>query len=133
MDDFGVFFLKLLGGVGGAGSVCWGLVSIYFSQAKELEKIKASNTRSALNRLNDEVKDFRSAVSNIQGTIKDLNTGLVQNRADIGLFKERLDDTKKMIERYEKGKDDTVKNMIKTEIQDLTKKIMLIRTNRGGS
>lgn len=107
------------------------LIHFYAKKQTEIEELKAGNTKSALNRLDDEVKDFRSSINSIQATVKDLNASLVQNRSDVALLKERLDDTKKLLERYEKDHDTKVKNIIKTEIVELTKQLALIRAKKA--
>ncbi len=106
------------------------LISLYSKKQEELEKLKSTNTRSALNRLDDEVKSFRFSIDSVQSTIKELSSSLVQNRSDVALLKERLEDTKKMLERYEINHDSKIKNIIKSEITQLTKELMLIRTKR---
>jgi predicted nucleic acid-binding Zn-ribbon protein len=111
-------------------AVAW-LISFHFKKQKEIETLKASNTKSALNRLDDEVKAFRASIDSIQFTVKELNASLVQNRSDVLLLKERLDDTKKLLEQYEKNHDGKVKNLIKTEITELTKQLMLIRQKKA--
>ncbi len=108
----------------------WFLISLYAKKQKEIENLKATNTKTALNRLDDEVKSFRSAIDSIHITVKELNASFIQSRSDIALLKERLDDTKKLLERYEKNHDDKIKNAIKTEIHELTKQLMLIRTKK---
>ncbi len=107
------------------------LISYNAKKQTEIEKLKAGNTKSALNRLDEDVKDFRNAITSIQATVKDLNAALIQNRSDVSLLKERLDDTKKLIERYEKDHDSKIRNLIKTEITELTKQLMLIRTKKA--
>lgn len=109
------------------------LISIYMSKQKELEDEKVKQTSSALNRLNDDVKDFRIAIDSLQNTAKELSAALVQSRADMGVLKERIDDTKKLLELYSQSNDEKIRNTIKTEITELTKQLMLIRTKKAGT
>lgn len=108
------------------------LISDWAKKAEEIEKLKKENQTAALNRFNDDVKDFRIAIDGIQSQIKELAANLTMNRKEIINLEEKLSDTAKLLAQYTDAIDDKVKNMIKSEIVDLTKKIMLIRNKKNG-
>lgn len=126
LSDFAAIFgivSTLIGGV-------YFLIHQYSLKQQEIERLKSSNTKSALNRFDEQIKEFRFSISGIQTTIKELSASLVQNRSDVAVLKERLDETKKLLERFEQTQNESVRNMIKSEITNLTNKIMLIRQGK---
>lgn len=105
------------------------LIKIYAHYQEKIEKIRAKNTDSTLSRLSDEISGFRKSVENIQIWINELSIGLSNSRSEIMVLRERLDDTKRMLERFEKTQNDSMKNMIKTEISELKNDLILVRKN----
>lgn len=106
------------------------LISIWSKKQKEIEHLKTVNTKSALNRLDEEVRDFKLTVTSMQETLRETKADMLQTRSDVKLLNSRLDDTQKLIDRYEKAHTTTIKNMIKTEITELTKEIWRIRNKK---
>lgn len=112
-------------------AVKW-LIHDWAKKSRELEAEKKLNTNSALNRLNDDVKGFRTAIDTIQVEMKKMETVLAVNTVEMKNLKERLDEAKRHVEDYAKGMNGQIKNMIKTEVSDLTKQLMLIRNKKSG-
>lgn len=108
------------------------LISDWAKKSTELEELKRANQAAALNRFNDDVKEFRIAIDGIQAQIKELAANLTMNRKEILNLEEKLADTAKLLATYTSAIDDKVKNMIKSEITNLTQKLMLIRNKKNG-
>lgn len=108
------------------------LISDWAKKSTELEELKRANQAAALNRFNDDVRDFRIAIDGIQAQIKELASNLTMNRKEIINLEEKLADTAKLLATYTSAIDDKVKNMIKSEITNLTQKLMLIRSKKNG-
>ena len=108
------------------------LIKDWAKKAEELESLKKANQTAALNRFNEDIKDFRIAIDGIQVQIKELSANLTMNRKEILSLEEKLADTAKLLAQYTNAIDDKVKNMIKSEITNLTQKLMLIRSKKSG-
>ena len=108
------------------------LIKDWAKKAEELESLKKANQTAALNRFNEDIKDFRIAIDGIQVQIKELSANLTMNRKEILSLEEKLADTAKLLAQYTNAIDDKVKNMIKSEITNLTQKLMLIRNKKNG-
>lgn len=108
------------------------LISDWAKKSEQIEELKRVNQSAALNRFNEDVKDFRSAIDRIQSEIKDLSANITLSRQEIIKLKTDLSDTAKLLATYTNAIDDKVKNMIKTEITNLTQKLMLIRSKKNG-
>lgn len=108
------------------------LISDWAKKAEELEKRKENYTEKALNRLQDEVRDFRATISSIQTTIRDLQITFAAHKSDIEILKEQLKSTVKTIDQYAKDFDGKIGNRIKTELVELSKRAALIRNKKDG-
>lgn len=113
-------------------AVKW-LISDWAKKAEELEKLKKYNTEKSLNRLNDEIRDFRATINTIQVNIRDLEIHLAGNKAEMEILKEQLKNTVKTIDQYARDFDSKIGNRIKTEILELSKRAALIRNKKDGS
>lgn len=109
------------------------LISDWAKKAKEIEKLKALHTTSALNRFEEDIKNFRTSVDSIQATIRELNAALLQNKSDVATLKERFDDMKKSLDHYYSNFNNQIKNLIKTEIVELSKRASLLRDKKNGA
>lgn len=112
-------------------AVKW-LIKDWAAKAQKIEELREQNANKNLNRLEDDVKNFRAAIDGIQQQLKDLTANLTINRQEIQSLKTQLDGTKKLLDDYVSGINGKVQNMIKTEIVELTKKIMLVRNKKDG-
>jgi chromosome segregation ATPase len=112
-------------------AVKW-LIKDWAKKAEELENQKELNRKTSLSRFENDIKDFRTSVDKIEASMKELNAALVQNRSDVVLLKERFDDLKKNLEKYETNFDNVIANKIKTEVTNLTQQLMLIRNKKNG-
>lgn len=127
---------KLLGGSATIGSLLvfgikW-IVTGWTDKNKEIETLRAQNQTTALNRFNEDVKNFRIAIDTIQTEIKGLNDNLILNRKESIQLKTDLAETKKLLSQYMANVDEKVRNMIKTEVTNLTQQLMLIRNKNNG-
>ncbi len=125
----------ILGGGGITGVLILGarwLINSFFQKQKENETLKHQNAIAQQNRLEDNIKSFRSGIDFLQSQLKDTNANLNMNRQEMITLKADLAATRKLVEDYSAGIDRKVENMIKTEIQNLTQKIMLIRSKKNG-
>ncbi len=128
---------KILGGGAGITALLifggkW-LINAYFAKAKEVEELRTKNISAQENRLDDAVKNFRAAIDSIQSQIKDLSANLTMTRSEAKALALRIEQTEKLLEQYTSAVDSKVSNMIKSEIVELTKKIMMIRTKKDGA
>jgi hypothetical protein len=133
MDEIGSLE-KIIGGGAGAGGILllgmrW-LISAYFAKAKEVEELKHKNASIQESRLEDSVKNFRSGIDSINAQIKDLSANLTMNRNDLQKFGERVTTLEKLLDEYTRTVDTKVANMIRTEVTNLTKQLMLIRAKK---
>jgi predicted nucleic acid-binding Zn-ribbon protein len=107
------------------------LINSWAKKAQELDELKAATSTRQLNRLEDDVKEFRTAIDGLQVTIRDLSTSLLVSKNDISNLKERLDETKKMLTVHSENMTQNIRNLIKTEIVELSKNARLIRNKNG--
>lgn len=107
------------------------LIGEWSKKSEEVEKLKEEAAKRALYRLENDIKDFRLAVDKIEASMKELSADITASKLEIVSLKQELILTKKMIEDYNEKSGDQVRNMIKTEIQDLTKTLMLIRAKKN--
>lgn len=116
------------------GLLVWGakyLIKDYFKKSEELEGLKKKNMDKIQHRLDEELKEFKVAISEIKSTIRE--HGLKLDRSDIRVDKlhEELTKTMRMIEEFQSNSSDKLRNMIKTEIVELTKQAALIRAKKN--
>jgi len=111
-------------------AVKW-LIHSWAEKSAELEKLKENVAARALSRLEDDVKSFRTSIDKIENALREHTYALTSSKLDIASLKVDLVSTKKMIEEYNSKSGEQVKNMIKTEITELTKQLMLIRTKKN--
>ena len=108
------------------------LISDWAKKAEEIEKLKSSNTSTAILRLEDDLRDFRATVNLIQNSIRNLEIHLTGNKAQIEILKEHLKSTVKSLDQYAKDLDTNLGNKIKTELIELSKRAALIRNKKDG-
>ncbi len=109
------------------------LISDWAKKSEQLEVLRARNTDKSLDRLEEDVKDFRASIAKINSTIEDLSKSLTINRNDIIQLKERLDEAKRIIEGHSKNMEGNIRNMIKTELVAISKEATLIRDKKNGT
>jgi len=109
------------------------LISDWAKKSEQLEVLRARNTDKSLDRLEEDVKDFRASIAKINATIEDLSKSLTINRNDIIQLKERLDEAKRIIEGHSKNMEGNIRNMIKTELVAISKEATLIRDKKNGT
>jgi predicted nucleic acid-binding Zn-ribbon protein len=112
-------------------AVKW-LIHDWAKKARELDELKAAHTKNALGRLENDIKDFRSAIDTIREQLRNLASTMVAHRGDIASLKLSLQETQKALDVYSKGFSEQIRNQIKTEVSDLTQKLMLIRNKKNG-
>lgn len=115
------------------GLLVWGtkyLIKDWFNKAEELEGLKKKHADKIQSRLEDELTMLRAIVSAMQETIKSLTTKL--DRADIRIdhLVTEINKVTRMMEDFQSHSSDKIKNMIKTEVVELTKQINLIRNKK---
>lgn len=108
------------------------LINDWAKKSMELEAEKESSRSRSLSRFEKDITEFRGDVDRLQIAINELNTSLVQNRADVSVLKERFDDLKKAMDKYSTNFDNSLKNLIRTEIVELGKRAALIRAKKNG-
>ena len=106
------------------------LISYSIQKTEELEREKEKANTRALSRLDDQTKNFRMAVFTLESEIKELSAQLSGNSSDIKVLREQLRQTEKHIDRYTDTADDRVRNIIKSEVTNLTKQLMLIKKKK---
>lgn len=106
------------------------LLSDWFKKSNELEDLKKKNSDKIQTRLEEDLKTLRQIVDVMKDTIKTVNMKL--DRSDIRAteLSKKLDETIKMIDLFEQRYSEKLKNMIKTEIVELTKNASLIRSKK---
>jgi len=109
------------------------LISDWAKKSKQLEDEKEASRSRSLSRFESDIVSFRSDIDRVQASIEALNTSLVQSRADVTILKERFEDIKKAMDHYSSNFDNSLKNLIKTEIVELGKQAMLIRNKKNGA
>jgi len=112
-------------------AVKW-LINDWSKKAEEIEKLKKANTQLALNRLDEEVKNFRSAIDNIREQLRNLSSGMLSHKADIASLKEKLAETNKILDMHSQGFNEKIRNQIKTEVTNLTHQLIMIRNKKNG-
>ena len=85
-----------------------------------------------MNTLNEEVKEFKSSVNSLREQFRTMSTTITTHRGDIATLKEKLKDTEKSLDVYAIGFSDKIKNQIKTELIELSKRATLIRDKKNG-
>jgi len=108
------------------------LISFAIKKNTELEQLKEQNRKKALNRLEKDVGEFRSAIDGIQQQIRELNANFTTCNNQISNLQDRLRQTEKTLDRYEKNGEERLRNMMKTEVTNLTKQLMMIRNKKDG-
>lgn len=112
-------------------AVKW-LINDWAKKAKELEERKEHYSEKNLNRLNDEVREFRGAIASLQTTISQLETSMAVSKSEMEYLKEQLKSTVKRIDEYTRDFDSKIANRIKTEIIELSKRAQLVREKKNG-
>lgn len=109
------------------------LIADWAKKSRQLEEEREKSRARSLSRFEKDIVDFRTDIDRIQISIRDLNATLVQHKADVSLLKERFDDLKKSMDHYSKNFDSSLRNLIKTEIVELSKQAALIRAKKNGA
>jgi uncharacterized membrane protein YhiD involved in acid resistance len=106
------------------------LLTDWFKKSSELEVEKKKNTDKIQSRLDEEIKTMRAILQDMQETLRVFSLKL--DRADIRTdeLTAKLNETIKMVEQFQSTYSEKLRNMIKTEIVELTKNANLIRAKK---
>jgi chromosome segregation ATPase len=108
------------------------LINDWAKKAEEIEARKEKYTDKALNRLQDDVKEFRATISSIQATIKDLQISLAASKSEMEYLKEHLKTTAKSLDQLLRDFDTKLSNKVKTELIELSKRVAMVRDKKDG-
>lgn len=108
------------------------LLNSWFKKSHELEDEKKKNMAQTQNRLDDELKVLRSIITTLQETVRTLISKLDKAEGRIEALELTLSQTIKMWEDLHNSHSDKLRNLIKTEIVELTKNAALIRAKKNG-
>lgn len=112
-------------------AVKW-LISDWAKKAEELETIKSRNTTKSLERFEEDLKGFRTTVSGVQAELRDLASKLLDNKGRLIGLEEKLNEAKRVIEAHSLNLEGNVRQLIRTELVNISKNAALIRDKKNG-
>lgn len=108
------------------------LISDWARKAEELETLKSRNTTKSLDRFEEDLKGFRSTVSGIQADLRKYSEKLDLSQQRISKLEEALVEAKRIIEAHSLNLEGNVRNLIRTELVNISKEAALIRDKKNG-
>lgn len=112
-------------------AVKW-LIHDWAKKAEEIELLKNKNTSKALERFEDDVKDFRNTISSVQAEMRSLRESMIQNKAQLIAFDEKLKESRNTIEAHSLNLAGNIRQLIRTELVEISKTATLIRDKKHG-
>jgi septal ring factor EnvC (AmiA/AmiB activator) len=112
-------------------AVKW-LLSDWAKKAEEIEALKKKNTDQALVRLEADAGMFKAHIANLQDQIKQHSEKLITSNAKIIALEEKLSESKRIIEKHGTSLAGDIRQVVRSEIIDLTKNASLIRNKKNG-
>lgn len=109
------------------------LISDWAKKAEEIETLKSRNTSKSLERFEEDLKGFRTTVSGIQAELRDHGTKLVESKARLIALEEKLIESKRIIEAHSLNLEGNIRQLIRTELVNLSKNAQLIRDKKNGN
>lgn len=108
------------------------LISDWAKKAQEIEKLKSNNTDKAITRLETDMSLFKANVSTVQSQLREHGEKLVKNQANIAALQEQLQESKRVIEAHSLNLAGNIRQLIRTELVELSKETRLIRNKKNG-
>lgn len=108
------------------------LLSDWAKKSEEIEALKHRNTLKQIERFEEDLKDFRNTVSSVQSEIRNLREAMIQNKAQLISFDEKLKDSKNALEGHTLNLAGNIRQLIRTELVEISKTASLIRDKKNG-
>lgn len=108
------------------------LLSDWAKKSEEIEALKHKNTIKQIERFEEDLKDFRNTVASVQSEIRNLREAMIQNKAQLIAFDDKLKDSKSALEGHTLNLAGNIRQLIRTELVEISKKATLIRDKKNG-
>lgn len=109
------------------------LLQDWFKKSNQLADVQKTHANDTINRLDKELVLFRQIINELKETARILSSKL--DRADMRIDQLTVDLNKaiRMVDEFQSTTSEKIKNMIKTEMVEISKRAALIRAKKDGS
>lgn len=106
------------------------LLGDWFKKSSELEALKKKYTDNIQNKLTEDLKNLRTIVELMKNSVKDMTMKLDRSDSKVDELIKQMNEMMERINLFEKSYTENLKNMIKSEMIEISRKAMLIRQKK---
>lgn len=108
------------------------LISDWAKKATQVEELKAKNAALQLSRFDEGMKRLSAITDRHEASLKEHGAKIDALVIEMVTHRNEMKETRRDMSDFMVNINGKIQNMIKTEVVDLTKKLMLIRSKKDG-